>query len=86
MTFKNTFCSAPWFQARIDWDGAYRPCCELSESASEFAGRTRYSLADTTVNEWMSGDYSQYLRKELSLGNQLPECSKCWQKEKKQCY
>jgi hypothetical protein len=82
MTFKNTFCSAPWFQTRIDWDGQYRPCCELSEGASEFTGRTRYSLSDTTVNEWMSGEYSQYLRKELSLGNQLAECSKCWQKEK----
>lgn len=82
MSFKSTFCSAPWFQARIDWDGVYRPCCELLESDSEFTGRTRYSLEDTTVDQWMSSEYSQYLRKELSLGNQLPECSKCWQKEK----
>jgi molybdenum cofactor biosynthesis enzyme MoaA len=82
MTFKNTFCAAPWFQARIDWNGAYRPCCELNESNSTFAGRTEYSLSDTTIDEWMSSDYSQYLRKELSNGARLPECNKCWQKEK----
>jgi organic radical activating enzyme len=82
MTFKKTFCSAPWFQARIDWDGHYRPCCELNENRSKFAGRTHYSLKDTTVDEWMTSDYSQYLRKELTEGHQLPECSSCWQKEK----
>jgi hypothetical protein len=81
MALSKTFCSAPWFQTRIDWDGQYRPCCELTENTSEFNGRTHYSLRDTTVDEWMSSEYSQYLRKELSEGNQLPECNKCWQKE-----
>jgi MoaA/NifB/PqqE/SkfB family radical SAM enzyme len=82
MSLSKTFCSAPWFQARIDWDGQYRPCCELNENASKFNGRTNYSLKNTTVDEWLSSEYSQYLRKELSEGNQLPECDKCWQKEK----
>jgi MoaA/NifB/PqqE/SkfB family radical SAM enzyme len=82
MTLSKTFCSAPWFQTRIDRDGQYRPCCELNKTTSKFNGRTHYSLKDTTVDEWMSSEYSQYLRKELSEGNQLPECKKCWQKEK----
>jgi len=82
MSLAKTFCSAPWFQARIDWDGQYRPCCGLNENLSKFAGRTQYSIKDTTVDEWMSSDYSQYLRKELSEGNRLSECNSCWQKEK----
>lgn len=81
MTFEKTFCAAPWFQARIDWDGRYRPCAEFNESNSEFVGTTQYSINDTTVDQWLSGEYSQYLRKELSQGNQLPECNQCWQKE-----
>ena len=82
MALSNTFCSAPWFQTRIDWDGHYRPCCGLKENASDFEGRTRYSIKDTTVDEWMSSEYSQYLRKNLSEGQQLKECDNCWQKEK----
>jgi sulfatase maturation enzyme AslB (radical SAM superfamily) len=82
MALKNTFCAAPWFQARIDWDGRYRPCCGLVEKNSKFNGRTHYSLKDTTVDEWMSSEYSQYLREQLSNGVQLPECNNCWQKEK----
>ena len=75
MTFEKTFCAAPWFQARIDWDGKYRPCAEFNESNSEFVGTTQYSINDTTVDQWLSSEYSQYLRKELSQGKQLSECN-----------
>jgi organic radical activating enzyme len=77
----NTFCSAPWFRLRIDWDGQYRPCCELKVHQTEFKGQTKYSLQDSTVKQWMSSEYSQYLRQQLTNGVQLPECSACWQKE-----
>jgi molybdenum cofactor biosynthesis enzyme MoaA len=82
MSLAKTFCSAPWFQTRIDWDGNYRPCCELNETYSQFEGQTQYSLTDTTVDQYMSSEYSQYLRKNLSEGIPLPECSSCWKKEK----
>jgi MoaA/NifB/PqqE/SkfB family radical SAM enzyme len=82
MGLSETFCAAPWFQARIDWDGQYRPCCGLTEKDSEFKGQTQYSIKDATVDEWMSSEYSQYLRKNLTEGIQLKECDNCWQKEK----
>jgi len=82
MALAKTFCAAPWFQTRIDWDGRYRPCCDLIENSSNFIGKTQYSIKDTTVDEWMSSEYSQYLRKNLSEGVQLKECDHCWQKEK----
>lgn len=78
---QSTFCSAPWFQLRLDWDGKYRPCCLLKEKQSKFTGRTDYSIHDTTVDEWMSSEYSQYLRKELTTGTRLPECDSCWRSE-----
>jgi organic radical activating enzyme len=86
MTFKNTFCAAPWFQVRLDWNGRYRPCCVLKENASEFKGRTQFSLNDTTVDDWMSSEYSQYLRQELSTGTRLKECQSCWQQEDSSLY
>lgn len=81
MSLAKTFCSAPWFQLRLDWDGKYRPCCVFDENQSTFSGRREYSLHDTTMDEWMSSEYSQYLREELTKGNCIPECSTCWQDE-----
>ena len=77
----NTFCAAPWFRIRIDWDGKFRSCCEIDATKSKFTGKKEYSLNDSTVHEFMSSDYLNYLRKELTQGNQLPECSRCWKKE-----
>jgi len=76
-----TFCAAPWFRIRIDWDGQFRSCCEIDTTQSEFAGQKEYSLNDSTVHEFMTSDYLNYLRKELTQGNQLSECSRCWKKE-----
>lgn len=81
MTFnKSTFCAAPWFQLRLDWDGKYKPCCEFS-TQTEFQGKTNYYLEDTSVDEWMTSEYSTYLREKLSTGQKLSECSRCWRKE-----
>jgi len=84
MQFSDTFCSAPWFAVRLDWDGNYRPCCEFNEQDSKFTGVKNYSVTTNTVDEWMTSDYSQYLREKLSQGDQIPECNNCWQKEKNQ--
>lgn len=81
MTFnKSTFCAAPWFQLRLDWDGKYKPCCEFSPQ-TEFQGKTNYYLEDTSVDEWMTSEYSTYLREKLSTGQKISECSRCWRKE-----
>jgi len=76
-----TFCAAPWFRIRIDWDGKFRSCCEIKTAQSKFAGQKEFSLNDSTVHEFMSSDYVTYLRRELTQGNKLSECSRCWDKE-----
>jgi hypothetical protein len=75
-----TFCSAPWFQVRIDWDGKFRPCCHLTDQ-TEFQGQTEYFQNTASVDQWMTSDYSKYLRTQLTQGNKLIECANCWSKE-----
>jgi sulfatase maturation enzyme AslB (radical SAM superfamily) len=74
----DTFCSTTWFNIRLDWDGKYRPCCHLDTTQSEFTGKKDFSLNDTSVDQWMTSDYSVYLRKNLTEGKKLPECRRCW--------
>lgn len=80
MSISKTFCSAPWFQVRIDGTGDYRPCCEIDVSKSKFTKRVDYHIDTDTVDEYMSSEYLQYLRKELDTGKP-EECASCWKKE-----
>jgi hypothetical protein len=79
---QETFCSAPWFQIRNDNDGSFRACCLIDHKKTQFQGRTDYYLSQDTLSDWLESDYLQYLRKELTDGNAIPECDKCWQKER----
>ena len=76
-----TFCSAPWFAVRLNWDGQFVPCCEINVDKSEFSSKKRYSLHESTVDEYLSSDYLQYIKQSLDSGQKISECSRCWDKE-----
>jgi organic radical activating enzyme len=80
----STFCAAPWFQLRNSNLGNYRACCSISQDKSEFAGQIDYKWPTHSPAEWMNSDYMQYLRRELTNGNRLPECGRCWRHENHQ--
>ena len=77
-----TFCSAPWFHLRNTNTNEYRACCLADITKTEFIGATKLGYPTTQPENWVNSEYMQYIRKELSDGNQINECSKCWQHEK----
>jgi organic radical activating enzyme len=77
----STFCAAPWFQLRNSSLGNYRACCSITQEKSNFAGQIDYKWPTYSPAEWMNSDYMHYLRQELTNGNQLPECHRCWRHE-----
>ena len=77
---KQTFCTAPWFSVRNENSGEYRACCQHSIEKTEFQGRTKYN-SNESMESWLNSDYMQYLRKELTQGNQVAECHLCWDRE-----
>jgi organic radical activating enzyme len=77
----STFCAAPWFQLRNSSLGNYRACCSITQEKSNFAGQIDYKWPTHSPAEWMNSDYMHYLRQELTNGNQLPECHRCWRHE-----
>jgi len=79
---KSTFCAAPWFQLRTDSIGNFSVCCEIDQTSTEFTGTVNFKYPDSSADQWLNSDYIQYVRQELSHGNQIKECNKCWQKEK----
>ena len=79
---KSTFCAAPWFQIRTDSTGNFRACCNMDQSSTEFTGTVNFKYPESSADQWLNSDYIQYVRQELSSGNQIKECNKCWQNEK----
>lgn len=77
----DTFCAAPWFQIRVNNDGFYRACCVIDHKQSLYDGPTEYNLSDHSYREWMDSGYSQYLKQNLTHGNRLAECQRCWRSE-----
>ena len=79
---KKTFCAAPWFQIRTSSQGYYRSCCVMQCDKTEFAGKTDYQYPHNTLDEWMDSDYLNHVKTNLANGIQIPECNRCWVKEK----
>lgn len=76
-----TFCSAPWFAIRLNWDGQFVPCCEFDIGKSEFCGNKVFTLHNSAVEEYLSSDYLQYIKQSLDSEQKIAECSRCWEKE-----
>jgi molybdenum cofactor biosynthesis enzyme MoaA len=76
-----TFCAAPWFQLRVAADGYFRSCCVIDHKSSKYPGQTEYNLADYSVEQWRDSDYNKYVKQNLTQGNRLQECQRCWQQE-----
>jgi molybdenum cofactor biosynthesis enzyme MoaA len=76
-----TFCVAPWFHLHTNNLSQFAACCQIDHSKSNFVGKKNYNWPEDNINSWLNSPYMTYLRQELTQGNKLPECSKCWQKE-----
>lgn len=76
-----TFCLAPWFVVRTQWDGEYRPCCELKPHDTDYKDREVMHNHSHTLTQWQHSGYMQHLRQQFADGQQPPECRNCWARE-----
>lgn len=76
-----TFCAAPWFHVRNMNDGSFRACCEIDPASSLYKGDSEYNLREHSIEQWRNSGYNQYLKQNLTLGQRLEECRRCWSKE-----
>ena len=69
---KDTFCSSPWFHLRLDPAGRYLPC-----RWSSHQDITGYTVANTSLSEFMNSDIMQGIRAKMLDGDKLTMCSAC---------
>lgn len=76
-----TFCAAPWFMLRSNKDATFKPCCDFKQELTTFTDDTKSMGKKISIEEWADSKYMNYVRKNLSEGTKIPECSNCWKKE-----
>lgn len=78
MSNQKVFCSVPWTNTHLYWNGTYGACCyELHPPAGD-----QYNLKYHSLDEWRDSQSMQDFRNRL-LGDQpLSECMLCYKEEK----
>lgn len=78
MANKNIFCSVPWTNTHLYWDGTYGACCFESSKPTG----TQYNIQNTNIVQWYNSDTMKNFRQRILSDNPLSECSSCYHEEK----
>ena len=79
MPTKKIFCSVPWTNTHIYWDGSYGTCC--SENCQPHNDRTNYNLSNMQVIEWFNSLPMQTVRQQIKSNTPLDLCKDCYVEE-----
>ena len=78
MPNQKIFCSTPWYELHIYWDGSLGICCQ--ESHKLYNDRS-YNIATTTIAEWFNSDPVKHFRQGVLGDRPVSACSRCYQEE-----
>jgi pyruvate-formate lyase-activating enzyme len=80
MPNKNIFCSSPWYELQIYWDGSLGGCCQ--ESHRIHNDNAQYNVKNMSIREWFDSEPMRAARLAMHGDNQISFCSKCRIEEK----
>ena len=78
MSNPNIFCSTPWYELHIYWDGSLGVCCQ--ENHKLYAGNG-YNIATMTIADWFQSEPVRDFRKRMLKNSRLSECKRCYTEE-----
>lgn len=73
--FEKTFCSSPWFHARLTYDGSFKPCRWAKNPERSF------KFQNQTIMQYYNSDQMLSMRQQLLLGESPEVCSSCYYEE-----
>jgi len=78
VTNQKIFCSTPWYELHIYWDGSLGICCQESH---KLYNDLSYNIATTTIADWFNSDPVRHFRQGVLGNNPVSACSRCYQEE-----
>ena len=78
MTNKNIFCSTPWYELHIYWDGSLGICCQ---EAHKIYNSGNYNIATMSIAEWFNSDPVKNFRQQVLAESAVSACRRCYIEE-----
>lgn len=78
MANKNIFCSAPWYELQIYWDGGLGFCCQENHRLYPSDKNNKYNLANMTIAEWLTSQPMAKVRQDILGDAPLSICKRCY--------
>jgi molybdenum cofactor biosynthesis enzyme MoaA len=75
---QNFFCSTPWYELHIYWDGSLGICCQESH---KLYNNNSYNIATTSIAEWFNSNPVKHFRQQILGDSPVSACSRCYHEE-----
>jgi MoaA/NifB/PqqE/SkfB family radical SAM enzyme len=72
----NIFCSTPWYDLHIYWDGSLGICS--AEDHKLYASDTQYNIANMSIKEWYNSVPVQNFRQQILSDSPVSACRRCY--------
>lgn len=82
MPSKDIFCSAPWYELHIYWDGGLGFCCQEASKLYPSSENKKYNVASMSIREWVNSQPMTRLREDIKDNTKLSTCSHCYTEER----
>lgn len=79
MPNQQIFCSVPWTNTHIYWDGSFGLCC--SEREQPHTDPTKYNIKNMTVGQWYNSAPMQAKRQAIHGAEPINGCRDCYKEE-----
>jgi len=80
MPDQRIFCSAPWYELHIYWDGSLGFCCQESHRIHE--DDEMYNVKNMSIREWFDSSPMRAARLAMHGDQKISYCSRCYTEEK----
>jgi organic radical activating enzyme len=78
MPNQNIFCSAPWYELQIYWDGALGFCCQEDHRLYSADQDKKYNVASMSIAEWFNSEPMRRVRQDIKGTTPLTICRRCY--------
>jgi sulfatase maturation enzyme AslB (radical SAM superfamily) len=79
MPDQRIFCSVPWTNTHIYWDGSFGLCC--SEREPPHTDPAQYNIKHMTVDQWYNSEPMQAKRQAIMGSEPINGCRDCYREE-----
>lgn len=81
MPDRSIFCSAPWYELQIYWDGSLGFCCQESHKLYSDSLSEIYNVKNISIKEWYNSEPMKQARSSLLGDSKVSFCQRCYNEE-----